>query len=175
MCLSIEGVSVIRTQIELLVCRSQTVRFCFWYSYLQHYSQASLSCHTHSFFCVSRCIATTWSKYFRVMVSVFRTYQLSVSLFFRLIVTFAYNHSHVMCYNIFAHQHMTIYNTLITLIIRTIQLFQHTPFSRKKCLIFGFQAHSNTHVWNYYSNIRTPVCTSRSSNGVTEHRQSLRS
>ena len=33
----------------------------------------------------------------------------------------------------------------------TIQLFEHPPFFHEKWLIIVFQAHSNTHVWNYIS------------------------
>ena len=77
MCLSIEG--GLLSEHKLFLCRSQTVRFCLCYTYLtcsyRHYSPASLSCHTHSLFCVNRCIITNRSKYFRVMVTALRTYR----------------------------------------------------------------------------------------------------
>ena len=71
---------LVRAWIEhLFVCRSWTVRFRLWYSSLtclcRYYSPASLSCHAHSVFCVSKCLTTNRSKYFMVMVAVFRTYQ----------------------------------------------------------------------------------------------------
>ena len=47
---------------------------------------------------------------------------------------------------------------VMSLISRTIQLFEHPPLYSK---------HSNTHVWNYYSNIQIPtLCGPRT--GVTE-------
>ena len=53
--------------------------------------------------------------------------------------------------------------TIITLIIRTNQLFEHPPIPGKKINY----VHLNTHVWNYYSNIRTPTpCGART--GVAE-------
>ena len=41
------------------------------------------------------------------------------------------------------------------LIIQTIQLFEH-PLFQEKWSIIVFQ-HLNPHIWNYYSNIRTPT------------------
>ena len=39
--------------------------------------------------------------------------------------------------------------TIMSLIIRTIQLFEHPPFQK----ILLYSKHSNTHVWNYYSGL----------------------
>ena len=45
--------------------------------------------------------------------------------------------------------------TVISLISWTIQLFKHPPFPEKMNNLYS--KHLNTHVWNYYSNIRTPT------------------
>jgi len=42
----------------------------------------------------------------------------------------------------------------MSLIIRTIQLFEHPPYPGR--MIIVFQA-SIIHIWNDYSNIRTPT------------------
>ena len=55
-------------------------------------------------------------------------------------------------------------NTVMGLIIRTIQLFEHLPFPGKK---INYCSQTNTHFRNYYSNIRTPTpCRTRT--GVAE-------
>ena len=55
--------------------------------------------------------------------------------------------------------------TIMILIIRTIQLFKHPPFSGLKDWLL-YSKHSNTHVWNY--NIPTPTpCGTWT--GVTKH------
>ena len=53
------------------------------------------------------------------------------------------------------------------IIVRTIQLFQHPLFQG-----LLYSKHSNTHVWNYYSNIRTPT-PCRAWSGVAERLQDL--
>ena len=61
-----------------------------------------------------------------------------------------------------------ISDTVMHLIIRTIQLFEHPPFPGKMM----YSNHSSTHIWNYYSNIwtRTPC---KAWSGVTERLQDL--
>ena len=53
--------------------------------------------------------------------------------------------------------------TIMSLIIRTIQLSEHPPFPGK---MINY-CHLNTHVWNYYSNIRT-LTPCRARMGVAE-------